>query len=373
MGKSSSPAPAPDPNIGIAALKNAELGEQYLSFAKDAWKVSQDRQVELDAITKELSTLQIGLGKESIANAQEDRARYENTFKPIEDEFVAEAKAYGSEGRQQQAAATASADVQKAAADQRQVSQRTSAAMGINPTSGRFAAVDRMGETQIALADAGAKNTARTATRDKGLALKADLVNMGRGLPTQAAQGASLGMGANQSAVGMVQGANQNYMASTGIMQGGYGMGMQGYSNQAGILQNKWNTEVDIWRTQEQQKSQAAAGIGSAFGAVLGFLSDEDAKTDKEEIPDGEALDAVRNMPVEEWAYKPGMGDGGGERHVGTYAQDFQKQTGKGNGKMIPAQDAIGITMKAVQDLANKVDDLTAAIGMGQPEMRAAA
>ncbi|RUQ78323.1 tail fiber domain-containing protein, partial [Brucella abortus] len=55
MGKSSQSAPDPDPNIGKAALKQAETGEEWLAFAKDAFAISQERQKELDALTKRVT------------------------------------------------------------------------------------------------------------------------------------------------------------------------------------------------------------------------------------------------------------------------------------------------------------------------------
>lgn len=61
-------------------------------------------------------------------------------------------------------------------------------------------------------------------------------------------------------------------------------------------------------------------------------------------------------MPVEQWKYKDGMGDGG--EHIGPYAEDFQAATGKGDGATIPVVDAIGVTMKAVQELNQKVDKI---------------
>ncbi|MFG1340921.1 hypothetical protein [Xanthobacter autotrophicus] len=50
------------------------------------------------------------------------------------------------------------------------------------------------------------------------------------------------------------------------------------------------------------------------------------------------------------------MGDG--ERHIGTYAQDFKATTGKGDGHSIPVIDAIGVTKGAVKELDAKVEKL---------------
>lgn len=366
MSKGGGSAPAPDPKIGEAALLQAETGVEWLNFAKDAFAISNERQAELDALTEEVTRRQLDIGDEQAGWARADRERYESDFKPLEDEFLAEAREYASPERQAAAAAEAKADVQSAAAVAKATAQREAAALGINPASGRFAGIDRAGEMGTALATAGAANAARQGVRDKGLALKADAVNLGRGLPAQSAQATALGLSANTNAVGINQATNSQYLASTGIMGQGYQGQMAGYAGQANTLQNLYNSEIDVWRTQQQIKAQNAAGIGSALGGIFGlFMSDEDVKEDKVPIEDGAALDAVNAMPVEEWTYKEGVADEG--RHVGPYAQDFAEATGKGDGRTIAVQDALGITMKAVQDLDDKVERIADAVGMAAP------
>jgi hypothetical protein len=356
-------APDPDPQIGESALLQAKTGQQWLSFAKDAFKVTTARQAELDDLTSKVTNSQLGVQKQQNRWAQQDRARYNKTFKPLEDEFIKEASNYGSRKHQREAAAEAAADVRSAAQVQRQAADRESFSLGVAPGSGRFEGIQRGAATNVALAEAGAANNARTAVRDKGLALKADVANMGRGLPAQSAQATSLGLTAGNSALAGNQAANAQYMASTDIMGNGYRGQMTGYAGQASTLNQQYGLQLDAWKAEQSIAAQNAAGIGSAIGGIAGlFFSDENLKEEKEEIPEGKALDAVNNMPVEEWDYKPGIADGG--RHIGTYAQDFQRETGKGDGHTIAAQDAIGITMKAVQDLDKKVDRIASAVGI---------
>lgn len=372
MGKSSSPAPAPDPQIGKAALLQAETGKEWLGFAREAFAVSETRQQELDALTREVGQLQLGLANDQLTNSRADRERYENKFRPIEDQFVEEASNYASDERQAEAAARARADVQKASSDARQTSQRTAAGLGISPASGRYAGIDRATELGTSLGVADAENRARTTIQDKGLALKADVANIGRGLPAQSAQAASLGLGAAGGALSGAGAANSQYLASTGIMGQGFQGQMSGYAGQANTLNQQYSTQMQGWEAEQRMKAANAQGIGSAIGGIAGlfFGSDEDIKENKKPIPDGEALDAVNDMPVEEWDYKEGHEDGG--RHIGTYAQDFKRATGKGDGKTIAAIDAVGITMKAVQDLDDKVDKIAAAVGIGMNDNRPA-
>lgn len=362
--KGSSSAPAPDPKIGEAALLQAKTGQEWLGFAKDAFAVSNERQAELDALTKQVSEMQIGVMGDQAEWMRADRERYEKQFRPLEDEFLQEAKDYATPERQADAAAEAKADVQTAAMGARDAARRDAASMGINPNSGRHAGIDRGAEMGGALATAGAQNTARQQVRDKGLALKADAVNLGRGLPAQSAQAAAMGLSAGSNAVGLNQGTNQQFINSTGIMGQGFGGAMQGYAGMGSTLNQQYSTQVSAWEAQQRMNAANAGGIGKAIGGIAGLIfSDENAKEDKKQIPDGEALQAVKAMPVEEWRYKEGVADGG--EHVGPYAQDFQRETGLGDGTAIAAQDAIGITMKAVQDLDAKVEQIGKAVGIG--------
>jgi len=365
MGKSTSSAPKPDPQIGKAALMQAETGKEWLSFAKDAFAGSTERQADLDALTKQVSEQQLGIASDQADWARSDRQRYEETFKPIEDQFISEATNYATPEKQAEAAAEAKADVATATAESRGQAERQATAMGINPASGRYAGIDRAGELGTALASADAQNKARQQVRDKGLALKADVANLGRGLPAQSAQAAALGLNAGSSAVGLNQGTNAQYLASTDIMGSGYKGQMAGYAGQGSTLNQQYANQIDAWKAEQQVDAANSAGFGKFLGSALGlvFSSDEKVKKNKKKIKEGAGLKAVNEMPVEEWDYKPGAGDGG--HHVGTYAQDFRKATGRGDGKTIPVQDAIGITMKAVQDLDQKVDRIASAVGLG--------
>lgn len=364
--KGGSSAPAPDPNIGVAALKQAETGEQWLGFAKDAFAVSTERQKELDALTNQVTELQLGLATDQAAWSREDRDRYENTFRPIEDKYVEEATNYGSPERQAQAAAEARSDVQTAAANARAATERNNAAIGIDPRSGRAGGIAAQTDMGIALAEAGAANNARTMVRDKGLALTADVANMGRGASSAAAAGAAGSVGASGTALAGNQATNAQSLAASQVMSQGFSGAMQGYQGMGSTLNQQYGLQLDGWKAEQEMKAANFAGIGKAFGAVLGalpFTSDENLKEDKEPIEEGAALDAVENMRVESWKYKPGVADEG--EHIGTYAQDFQRETGKGDGRSIAPQDAIGITMGAIKDLNAKVDKLATVIGLG--------
>ena len=354
-------APDPDPRIGEAALKNAELGRQWLDFAKVESADAKERQKVLDSLTTRIGEQQLATQDRANEWSQEDRARWENVFKPLEDRVVETAETWDSDERQAQVAAEAKADVLGNASRQREATQRNMASMGIDPRSGRYAGVDRAAEQQTALAAAGAQNNARKQVRNQGVAMRADAANMGRGLPSQAAAVASLGLTAGNSALAGQQGANSMAMQGSQIMNQGFGGAMQGNTSMMNGLNTQYNSQLQAWSANRQAAAQESAGfwggVGSMAGTAAGLymMSSKDAKTNKRPV-EGSALAAISGLPVEAWDYKPGMGDGGS--HIGPYAEDFQAATGQGDGKTIPVQDMLGLHTKAIQELGAMLENI---------------
>lgn len=263
-------APAPDPQIGEAALKNAEVGQEWLDFAKEQFAVGNVRQDAMDELTKAVTDQQLVTQENTNQWAQEDRQRTKDVFQPLQDQFINTAQNYDSPEKQAEAAAQAKADVMKSADTQNQVQQRTMASMGINPASGRYAGITRANDTNTALAAAGAQNAARTQVKDKALALKADAINMGNGLASSTASAYGLGLNAGNSAVGNTATAQNSYYQNNNVMSQGFGGAMQGYANQGNIMNNLYGNQVNAWSAQQQANATSAAGLGSMLGTVSG-------------------------------------------------------------------------------------------------------
>ncbi|HRO00330.1 MAG TPA: tail fiber domain-containing protein [Nitrobacter sp.] len=366
MGKGTSQPPAPDPQIGKAALMNAELGKEWLSFAKDTYAVSQERQKPIDDLAKKVTQNQLDTSIEQQAWARQAHDRYVNEFQPLQDKFVEDAENWDSPERQAAAAAAAKADVIANATQQRAATNRQLTAMGVNPASGRFAGINRAADIATGVTAAGAATGARRNVEKEGVSLRGTAINIGNGLPAQASQAVGLGLNAGTGAANVTNAANGQFLAAVPMMAQGYQGAMAGYSNQANILNDQYKTQVSVWQTQEQIKAQQTAslmqGIGGIFGMFAG-MSSKKFKKDKKKSKGN--LDAVKKMPVERWRYKEGIADGGAAEHTGPYAEDFKKATGHGDGKVIPFIDAIGITMGAVQELSSQVDRLEHAVGIG--------
>ena len=355
-----SSAPAPDPQIGQAALMQAKTGQQWLDFAKEQFAVGNKRQADIDALTKQVTEAQLDSMTSSNKRADEMWKRYLEVFQPAQDEYIKEASNWASAKRQAEVAAEAKADVMANAAAAQGQNQRAMASMGVSPTSGRYAGIDRANATNTALAAAGAQNQARNQVRTQGLALKEGIANMGQGATSTSAQQVGLGLNSGNSAVGNIGAANAQWQGNNQIMGQGFQGAMAGYAGQANTLNNLYGNQLNAWSAQQQANSASAAGLMSGLGSLVGSgaalyaMSSKDVKEDKRPVEG--ALEALEKMPVEQWKYKDGVADGG--EHIGPYAEDFQAATGKGDGQSIPLQDAIGVTMKAVQELNQKVDKL---------------
>ena len=302
-----SSAPKPDPNIGKAALRSAETGEQMLAWMQDQAKVTNQW-------------------------ASEDRDRYKSVFQPLQDQYIADAKTWASPDRMEARATEAAADVALGARQGQDQMARQMAAMGVNPASGRFAGQAQKAALQTGLATAGARNNARRQVQAEGDARMAGAINLGQGLGVNPGQSMAISNGAGQA---------------------GFAGAMQGYGQQASLLNQEYQGRLQAYNTNMSGLGSLMMGAGMIGGA---FLSSKEVKTDK--TPVKGALDAAKKMPVEAWTYKPGAGDGG--RHLGPYAEDFKAATGVGDGKSIDPISLVGVTLGAVQELSAKVEALEA-------------
>ncbi len=359
-------APAPDPQIGQAALMNAKTGEDWLDFAKNTYATSMERQKPIDALSQQIAQNQLDASKEQEQWAEQAHDRYVNQFEPLQDKFVQQAQNWDTPEKEAEAAAKAKADVATNAAQQQAANNRQMSAMGVNPASGKWAGVDRATSLATATSEAGAENNARNVVKQQGMALEGDAINIGNGLPSQASSSVGLGLNAGTGAMNVTNSANGQFLAAGGIMNTGYQGAMAGYSNEANILQNQYNSQLTAWYDQNSLANQQTAGMMSGIGSIIGLagmFSSKKLKKGKRKAKGN--LKAVKQMPVEKWRYKEGVADGGAAEHTGPYAEDFQRATGHGDGTTIPIVDAIGVTMGAVQELSGQVDRLERAIGLG--------
>ena len=109
---------------------------------------------------------------------------------------------------------------------------------------------------------------------------------------------------------------------------------------------------------QDSGDSGKSSGLGSMLGGgatMAGMMYSSSREFKENKRPAETVLEKVKSLPVERWNYKVGRGDG--KEHIGPYAEDWADRFG-GSGKEISVVDSIGVLLKAVQELAAKVDEL---------------
>lgn len=96
--------------------------------------------------------------------------------------------------------------------------------------------------------------------------------------------------------------------------------------------------------------------LGGSLGGAAILASSRDLKN----VVSGgvPGLDAITGLDVERWTYK-----GEDAEHVGPMAEQWHEKTGLGDGATIHAVDALGVAMKAIQDLSARIDELESADG----------
>jgi hypothetical protein len=228
-----SKAPAPDPRIGEAAMLSAKTGQDMLAFMK---------------------------GQAAITNqwATEDRNRFKTTFQPLEDQFISDFQASRDPAKMaanaQARSGEAMADVRHQFALTRDADKRRLTALGVNPNSGRFLAANRGVGNAESLAVAGASNMARrqsiASDEAKSEAMRAGVLNIGRGMAVNPAT--SMGLSNNAGSSGF-QGA------------------MSGYGQQGSLLNTDYQNRLQAWQANQQSNSSLLGGLGAIVGATNGF------------------------------------------------------------------------------------------------------
>lgn len=267
-GKGGGSAPDPDPNIGIAALKNAEIGKEALDWYKGIYAQDAPYREELRALSNELTQSQVAAANQN-QNIANDYYDYMNkTYRPIEESLAKDATTYSSAAEQEKQAAAAAADIASASANQRAQMNRAMAASGVNPNSGRFASLQNDASILESATRAGAMTKARDNADQLGWAKRMDAASLGKGLASNQVNSQNIALNAGNSAINTAQVPGKTAAQYAGMVGTGYGQAMQGYANMGNILNNQYQTQVNAWGMEQQANSAESAGMMGGIGSI---------------------------------------------------------------------------------------------------------
>lgn len=287
MGGKSAPDPPDMSGVAAASEKSAkyayDIAKKQLAWSKEMWA---DQKEAVDKVMD----LQLGQMEEQWDISQQDRARYEEFYQPLEEEYLDKASQWNSAERQASESAKAQTEVASNFEAQRQNHLQRLEGYGVDPSTTRNAALDVGVRVEQAKAQAQASNAGRTQIEREGLGMLGESINVGRGLPAQglnyAAQSIAAGnSGAGQAgawqAAGNAMGNPNQWQNSGNQAVGQWGNTLsQDYQNQLGAHQanqasNPLNTIAGL----------AATGASAYFtgGASLGFAEGGEARAIPEE------------------------------------------------------------------------------------------
>lgn len=267
MGKKSPDPPDLQP-VAAGSIETARLAQEtareQLAFAREQNTQNQD-------ILKRVIGQQEEVQGETLANARKDRQRFEELYQPLEENLVKDFQNYDTPERQELERGRAVADVNTQFDAARRNALQRLEGFGVDPSQTRNQALDL--ETRVAQASttAGVADASTRNVEDKGRALRAEALNIGRGYPSNvaASYGQSVQAGNSQvsnatnvsgTTAGLYGSANGALGTSIGGFQGAGNTLTQGYGNQRGQAQDN--------------SASLISGIGAAAGIAALFLAD---------------------------------------------------------------------------------------------------
>lgn len=260
-------APAPDPNIGIAARENAALSAEMAAVAKDELAWNKARWEEVKPVYNEVVQAGLTQMRSDSDRATEQWNLYKNLFQPVEQRMVQDAATYDSPERKEQMAARAAADVSASHDAAAGVVQRNMQSMGVNPNDPKYAAVMSQAGLARARDTAGAMNMARTNTELTGMSMRQGAAQFGRNMPATSIAQDAAALGAGGSAVGTAgaQTASHAPTSATPWYQGAVGA-----NTAAGNLYaQQYGMQMQGYQAQQQANSGLWQGVGTLAGAAL--------------------------------------------------------------------------------------------------------
>lgn len=270
----SSKPPKPDPAIGQAAQQNAQISKEMAAVARDELAWNKARAAEQDPLIAKIAQQQIDTADVNQQRSQEQWDIYKNLFHPVEERMVEEANTWDSPERKAQMAAEAGADVTRSYQGSRSANQREMERMGVNPNSGRFAAINNENLASQAKDEAGAMNAARRATEQQGVALRTGVAQFGRNMPNTGIAADSLSLNAGNSAANTMQSGAQTNAIGSNTAANWFGGANSASSSAGNIGLGLYGQQVNAWAQNEQNKAASMAGLGqlAGTGAAMAFF-----------------------------------------------------------------------------------------------------
>ncbi len=267
MGKKS-----PDPpNLQPVAAGSIETARIAQETAREQLEFARQQQTQNQQILDRVLTGQEAIQNETLENARTDRRRFEELYQPLEEDLIEEFQSYDSPERQDLERGRAIADVSTSFDAARRNALQRLEGFGVDPSQTRNAALDLETRVQQAAATAGAASTATRNVEDKGRALRAEALNIGRGYPSNVAGSYAQSLQAGNSQLNNANNTSANTSGLFANANGALGTSINGFQGGAGILTQGFNNARGVANDNTQS---IISGVGAAAGLAALFLRD---------------------------------------------------------------------------------------------------
>jgi hypothetical protein len=351
-----SDVPGPDPNIGAAALKNAQLGQQAFDWYKQQYDAGAADRQKVSDLSAQVSQAQLDAMKQQTTLASEADQRNKATFQPVEDKLVGDAMSFDGEAEGRRLASEGTANVRNQFQVARTNLGSSLAQAGVDSGSAKGLAL--MGDLDLseAAATAGAISKGQTQGRELARSRLYDAAALGRNLPAQSTTSTQLALNAGSSAVNTAQVPGANSRADSTLVGAGYSAATSGNRDYMNGLVSSTQLAQNSASAGASNTNGLLGGIGSLASAAGYIWSDKDRKRDIDDLPDDELVQAAKDLRSPRWRYDDETADRGSLMHVGPMAQDMKKRFGIGTGKQMPIQDVAGLSLAMVGALARRIE-----------------
>jgi hypothetical protein len=262
-------APAPDPRIGDAAMRSAEIGQQQFDWFKNWYETTGADQARREAETNQRvadSAIATMDDQRRISNEADQYNR--DVFRPLERTIVADAEQFNAADYGDRKAANASAQVESAVAQAQAGFARDNARRGVAPSAGVSLALGQDAALRGAAMKAGAATSARDGAEQLGFARRMDAASLGRGLPAQSSAAAQLALSAGGTASQVTGATGDSQRANAGLMSSGFEAASRGNQAAGQILASQFATQS---ANANASNANRAGMLGTVLGAGAGI------------------------------------------------------------------------------------------------------
>lgn len=265
--------PEPDPALIAAQVKSMGIQDvliQQLIDNSNAMLPLQKQQMEFGLKSSEAAYDQSQQDRDWLLDRR-------GALAGVQDTIVQDARSFNAQDKATELSTKAQADVQKSFDNAQGQQQRQLTRMGVDPSSGKFAAMSNANSLAKASALASAANTGRQQAEDMGYKLTDRANNALAGYPSTAMQATQ--SGANYGGMGL----NLANQALTG-MNSGLSQASDKAGNAAQGYGSIWNQQNNAYQAAQNASASASAGLGQALGQIgmMAYMSDRRLKTDIE-------------------------------------------------------------------------------------------